>query len=404
MATVKLILRNKENKDGTFPLAIRITKDRKSSFIHLGQHLQKTEWDAITQRVKKSHPNSTRLNNFILTKLAEANDKSLELETQKREVSSRAVKLKIKPTGGSTFFTQAEQYLETLRKAGKYNSYTADKPRIKHFKEFLKGEDIAFSDITVSLLERFKIYLKSSAKVGERTAVNHWLVIRSVFSQAIKDEITDKKYYPFGKGGISIKFPDSKKLGLTKEEVQNLEAVELANPKYIHARNLWLFAYYFAGIRISDVFRLKWSDFKDGRLYYIMGKNDKGDSLKIPTKALQILEQYQNDKVSDNDFVFPDLKGFPHLDNDFLVQKKIAFTTSRYDKFLRKFVAPAAGIDKPLTMHIARHTFGNISGDKIPIQMLQKLYRHSSITTTIGYQANFIHKDADGALDAVINS
>lgn len=34
--------------------------------------------------------------------------------------------------------------------------------------------------------------------------------------------------------------------------------------------------------------------------------------------------------------------------------------------------------------------------------MLQKLYRHSSITTTIGYQANFIHKDTDEALNAVI--
>jgi hypothetical protein len=54
-------------------------------------------------------------------------------------------------------------------------------------------------------------------------------------------------------------------------------------------------------------------------------------------------------------------------------------------------------------MHIARHTFGNISGDKIPIQMLQKLYRHSDIKTTMGYQANFIHKDADDALDAVIS-
>ena len=31
--------------------------------------------------------------------------------------------------------------------------------------------------------------------------------------------------------------------------------------------------------------------------------------------------------------------------------------------------------------------------------MLQKLYRHSDIKTTIGYQAN---KDADEALDAVI--
>ena len=65
-------------------------------------------------------------------------------------------------------------------------------------------------------------------------------------------------------------------------------------------------------------------------------------------------------------------------------------------------VAKAAKINKPLTMHISRHTFGNISGDKIPIQMLQKLYRHTSVTTTIGYQANFIHKDADEALDSVI--
>lgn len=51
-------------------------------------------------------------------------------------------------------------------------------------------------------------------------------------------------------------------------------------------------------------------------------------------------------------------------------------------------------------MHIARRTFAMISGDKIPVQMLQKLYRHSSITTTIGYQAGFIYKSADDALDA----
>jgi len=54
-------------------------------------------------------------------------------------------------------------------------------------------------------------------------------------------------------------------------------------------------------------------------------------------------------------------------------------------------------------MHIARHTFGNISGDKIPIQMLQKLYRHSNISTTINYQANFMHKEEDDAIDKVIN-
>lgn len=53
-------------------------------------------------------------------------------------------------------------------------------------------------------------------------------------------------------------------------------------------------------------------------------------------------------------------------------------------------------------MHIARHTFGNLSGDRIPIQLLQKLYRHTSITTTIGYQSNFINQDTDEALNSVI--
>ena len=74
------------------------------------------------------------------------------------------------------------------------------------------------------------------------------------------------------------------------------------------------------------------------------------------------------------------------------------------DRFLRTEFVPTAKISKPLTMHIARHTFGNISGDRIPVQMLQKLYRHTDIKTTIGYQANFIHKDVDEALDAVIGN
>ena len=54
-------------------------------------------------------------------------------------------------------------------------------------------------------------------------------------------------------------------------------------------------------------------------------------------------------------------------------------------------------------MHIARYTFGNIAGDSIHPLMLQKLYRHSDLKTTLNYQANFIHKEADDALDSVVN-
>jgi site-specific recombinase XerD len=84
------------------------------------------------------------------------------------------------------------------------------------------------------------------------------------------------------------------------------------------------------------------------------------------------------------------------------VFRKINADTTMLNKYLAR-VAEKAKIKKKITMHIARHSFGNMSEDKIPIKMLQKLYRHSSITTTINYQANFMHKDADDALDSVIN-
>lgn len=67
-------------------------------------------------------------------------------------------------------------------------------------------------------------------------------------------------------------------------------------------------------------------------------------------------------------------------------------------------MAKTSGIEKKLSNHMARHTFGNIAGDRIHPLMLQKLYRHSDLKTTLIYQANFIHKEADEALEKVLNS
>jgi len=207
---------------------------------------------------------------------------------------------------------------------------------------------------------------------------------------------------PFGEGGVKITFPDTSKTGIDAEDVVKLETVVLPDPRHDHARKVWLFSFYFAGMRVSDVFRLKWSDFQNYRLHYSMGKNDKGGSLKIPDKAVAILKHYEQFKVNGEDLIFPELRGVD-LTDEFITQRTIAFKTTSIDKILRLDVAPAAGIEKKLTMHISRHTFGGLAGDAIPIQMLQKLYRHSHVSTTIGYQSNFIHKDADDALDAVIN-
>jgi len=39
-----------------------------------------------------------------------------------------------------------------------------------------------------------------------------------------------------------------------------------------NARNLFLFSFYVAGARVSDVLSMQWKNIKKVRLYYVMGK------------------------------------------------------------------------------------------------------------------------------------
>lgn len=405
MSSIKVILRaNKEKKDGTQPLAIRIIKDRNTKFMFLGVYIKPEDWDPINCKVKKSYRNSARVNNLILKKLTEADDLLLEAKSNNKDVTSANVKKTLKRDGKSvSFFTLADEREQDYLKLNKYNVAKADKSRISNFKAFLKGEDIAFTDITVPLLEKFKIDLASGKdRLGERSIMNHLLLIRTLFNKAIKDGIVDQKYYPFGRGKIKIRMPESMKIGLDEAEVKKIIEMDLPEgSSTFHARNKWLFSFYFAGMRISDVLLSKWSDFTDERLNYRMGKNQKVVSVKIPEKLNPILDYYKKEKTKNSDFIFPDMKTADLKDKKD-VYKKLSTAVHNTNDGLSK-IAKALKIEKKLSCHIARHTFGNIAGDKISPQMLQKLYRHSDIKTTMGYQANFIHKTADEALDSVIN-
>lgn len=404
MSSIKVVLRKKMNGEGKYPIAIRITKNRKTSYIYTGQYIKKSDWDEKNSKVKKSHLNSIRLNNVILKRMSEINDSLLESEGKNNGESVYKIKEKTVSKGNSqTFKGIAKEYLKNQEKSGKYSSFLSDRSRVQHFTEFLQNRDIAFSDINELLLIQFRSYLSSEKKLSERSIVNNMILIRTLFNLAIRQGYVDQKYYPFGRSGYKIKIPQGNKIGLEMEEIISIENIALTKDSPIwHTRNVWLISFYFAGMRISDVLRLRWSDIKENRLYYTMGKNAKAGSLKIPGKALAIFDFYKFDQNGKKDFIFPELKKVNQNDPKDM-NRKIGTAVKQFNKYLKR-IGEMAEIDKKITTHIARHSFGNISGDKIPIQMLQKLYRHTSITTTINYQGNFLFKDADEALDTVINS
>ncbi|MBB5394681.1 site-specific integrase [Mucilaginibacter sp. AK015] len=400
MASIKVRLRERESANGEYAIIIQILKNRKKSVITLGHSVKESDWDAKNAKVKKSHPNSAWLNNLIAKRVSEANDKLIQLEVNNTDTSVHVIKRAVKAAKDNTFFKQADLYIARLEKAGNFNRVSAEKPRVKRVKEFLNNRDVHFSEIDVTFLKDFKTWLKGTRTITERTAVNHWVVIRSIYNQAIADKLVDPKYYPFGKGGVIIKFPDSKKSGLTPADIVALENAELKDEAN-HARNLWLFAFYCGGMRASDVLRLKWSDFEDGRLYYKMGKNEKGGSLKITSKIEAILSQYKRDKPK-HDLVFPDLEKLPDLNDKSATQAyiKVRIKSNNYHMVA---AMEAAKVDKKATSHKTRHSFAQMAKSVIPAYKLQEIFRHSDLKTTEGYMNNnFVNEEIDSAMDDVM--
>ena len=275
--SIAIILRKEANKQGLHPLALRITIDRKTTYKYLGYRLLPKQWDTKKQRVKSSYPNSARLNNVLSKALIKAEDDILNQVASKERVTVETVKAKRKRNKKAlNFHEYALSYLEQMRESGKYNQYMADKSRVHRLKEFNKGIDLAFDEISVGLLNAFKAWLLGKKKISERTAVNHLVVVRTIYNRAIKEKLVSREHYPFGSGGITIRFPDSAKVGLSRVEVEKLENLDLSYDAALdHARNVWLFSFYLAGMRVSDVLRLKWSDIQDHRIHYVMGKNLK---------------------------------------------------------------------------------------------------------------------------------
>tara|TARA_R110002124_G_scaffold5301_1_gene33076 strand:- start:88779 stop:89981 length:1203 start_codon:yes stop_codon:yes gene_type:complete len=399
MASIKTVLRNKPNARNLYPIAIRITKDRKTSYIFVGQYVEKLQWNEKKGLVRKSHPDAMSINQLIFSKLSEANKRLLNAESEREYQSVSAIKTNIVKKQRFDFFSAVKIQLRRLEERGQFHQKDVVKRRMDKFKAFAKADKLHFNEITVDLLKRFEAYLKNERGLAHRTTVNYMIAIRTIYNIAIGEKWAERNHYPFGRGGYTIKFLESEKIGLTVEEVKLLENAEGLTPSQQHALNIWLISFYFAGIRIGDVMQLKWSDFMDNRLRYRMGKNQKLVSLKIPEKAKPLLKFYNEQAV--DDFVFEELRMVDPKDAKTL-RTRIKTVTRTCNRHLKN-IALHVGIEKKLSMHIARHSFGNISGSKIPIQMLQKLYRHSSVTTTIMYQSNFMQDDVDDALDSVVN-
>ena len=395
--------KDKQTTNWLCPIYIRLHHQHRRKYVSIGRSVRENDWDPKAGMVRKTNSQYVTINAIIRKEIKKLEQEVLlTLATNDSADVIATIHKKEKKLSMNNFFLIAEKYFAELEKSNKYSRVDGEKPRVNHMKSFHGRGLLRFEEIDPAFLRKFQIYLKNEYECSDRTIMNHLVTIRSLYNYAIQEGVADKNLYPFGKGKVLIKNPESRKIGLNEQEVRQIEEADFSKDLHLDwAKDVWLFSFYLAGIRISDVFRLQWKDCIDKRLNYVMGKNNKVVSLKLPDKATYILEKYRPMEYQANAYVF----GILSEEDDLKTRKtfrKIRTATHKVNRAL-KTIAKRLKINKKLSCHISRHSFGNITGDKISPQMLQKLYRHTDIKTTMGYQSNFIHQDVDDALESVLN-
>lgn len=397
-ASVKILIRkDKINKDGEVPIYLRVIKDRNSKQISLGIAVPEKYWDDENKRVKKGMENSQRLNNYIAHKKAEAEGHALELETKSKTISTKKIKEAVIGKAPISFLNYADRFFVEMENKLQAASIDKTKHIVAKIRTYQKGADLAFDELDVAWLKKYDFYLRNTLGNSNNTVVANFKLIRRIINEAIKEDLVPYEKNPFHK--FKLKWENSKKAFLTEEEIEAIENLKLEDdPKCFHARNMYIFATYAGGLRISDLVQLRWHNYDGDRILINTKKTNSTVSIKLPQKAKEILQLYYYDNVDPNEFIFPFFEVHKDYSDGRYLYRAISSVGSICNKELIK-IADMACLDKHIHFHTSRHTWATRALKKgMRIEYVSKLMGHASIKTTQVY-AKIVNEELDKAME-----
>ena len=272
----------KTYSDGTHPIMIRITANRKARYITTGYSVKEENWDeknnclyvsrTKTTPGKKALSNAKAINADIDIKLNEVIRVKQQISLTDGTQTSQYIKDKAtnKYNASSDFMVYCKKVSDHLIERNKINTSQNFISVLKRLQGFVKTSSLLFTDITVDFLNQYDTYL---LKEGiKRNTINfHLKIIRSVMYKAMNESqpLLTKDHNPFS--SIKIKNTVTQKETLSIEDIEKIKKAKLKAPdqqKLIDVRNYYLFSFNNAGIRISDLILLKNDNIIEGRLHY----------------------------------------------------------------------------------------------------------------------------------------
>lgn len=397
MASVQTVFRkDKLNSKGEAPIHFRIIKNRKVSYVTAGIMMPESQWDFKNNKVKSTHKNSARLNSFLSSKYTELQDQVLEFETINKGLSTKELKDKIYGKAPADFYEVAEELLSIYLGDKKIATYDADKAILGKIRAFHKESKLSFKEITPAFLSKFETYLRVKYKNKINTIHNSLKFIRKVFNYAIRQDYIEHGINPFIK--YKLKMEKTTKTYLSEDELQAIVQllIEPETRMDLH-RDMFVFAANAGGLRVSDALLLKWSNFDGTHINFNIKKTGTQSGIKLPKVALDIIEKYK-DQAKSTKYIFPMLSDDLNEKDARELDSAISSACAYINKNL-KLIAKKAGIEKPLSFHISRHTWATRALRKgISIDKVSKLMGHAQIKETQIY-AKIVSEELDKAMD-----
>ena len=364
----KFVVRNYTNSQGQSPISLHITGDYARERISLNINVNPKEWDSKKERLTPSTKENQDINlilDNIKSKITEIKtsyrlgDRVLTPENLKKEFLNGMPRVRF-----TAFYELQLEEEKVMMEIGSYNRYKSVLKKIKAF-----DDDVTFMDVNQNWLDKFRKHLRGLG--NEYTTVSGNIA-------------AVKKFLGLAhKAGIKLSLNlDEINVGSTKGNRTSLTAHELKRSyayfesEFINDSHRLILGYFLfscmTGLRISDIQKLKRSNFIDNYITFVAQKTKKDQSIALNLNAQRILS------------VEP-----------LLFEKK--FKDQHINDELKKIMA-VLKIQKKVSFHVARHTFATSflrAGGQV--EKLQRLLGHSDIKQTMIY-AHIVQADANSEI------
>ncbi|MFT5822115.1 MAG: integrase [Crocinitomix sp.] len=239
----------------------------------------------------------------------------------------------------------------------------------KHLKNFA-GDELKFKDLTIELLEGFKVFLLNSKRLRSKElvistngAASYFSKVKATLKQAYKESILTIDLNARVEG---IRTTETHREYLNLEELNRLIETPCKNEELKRAA----FFSALTSLRFGDIKKLTWKEFEysnetDGySMKVIINKSKGAERMPISEQAYKLLGE----------------KG----ELDELIFKELQY--SDYNNRILKAWVEGAGITKKIGFHNFRHTFATLQlANDTAITTVQRMMGHKDIKTTMIY-------------------